>query len=184
MRSPGIRKTIAWIWSAYMTNSAELVTQIISALDAVFTTTYPREGSANDKYPTTGIKEALGQLGRKLGFRVGASGGDEKEWLYDMGWYTYERGMGGFLTKQTMVLESESSKDREIDGDFMKLVQARADIRIWIFSAKNSEGVNSYIQRCKEQVRRFQGSQPGDRYILAGFDFADHRLITEIHVAP
>jgi hypothetical protein len=47
------------------------------------------------------------------------------------------------MTRQIVVLESEwkhgvlVSQNAKVDGDFQKLVQARAEVRVWISSSHN-----------------------------------------------
>ena len=138
-------------------------------------------------YRTTSVKTALGDLGHKLDFKLGASGyraADEGEWLYDMSWYTFDPARPGILTGQPMVLESEWTPDPQIDGDFQKLVQARADIRVWVFSATNLDEVRKHVERSREQAKAFAGRTSGDRYVCAGFDwFTKTLLIESFHVS-
>ena len=120
------------------------------------------------------IKQTMANLGNARGFKVCASGcqnTEDGEWLYDMTWY--EMDAAGNFSRQPMVLESEYFPDSHMDGDFHKLVQARAEIRVWVFIAANSLEVDAYIERCKEQAQRFIGSVPGDNYVCMGFNWAD-----------
>lgn len=95
---------------------------------------------------------------------------DEGEWLYDMCWFTYERGTAGYLTSLPLAMECEWNPDPDIDGDFMKLVQARADLRVWIFKGQNADTINGLVTRYREQTRRFGSHVSGDRYLIAGFN--------------
>ncbi|HLA36229.1 MAG TPA: hypothetical protein VJ001_15305 [Rhodocyclaceae bacterium] len=125
---------------------------------------------------TRSLKDALGCLGREQGFEICASGypgAQEGEWLYDMSWVVLDRDNYGSLKRLAVVVESEWAPDPQLDGDFQKLVQARADIRVWIFISANGAEVRNYIARCKKQVELFQGSISGDRYIFVGFDWAE-----------
>jgi len=47
---------------------------------------------------------------------------EQKEWLYDMCWFTYERGKIGYLTSLPFIMEYEWRPDPDIDGDFMNRV--------------------------------------------------------------
>jgi hypothetical protein len=78
----------------------------------------------------------------------------------------------GMMTRQIMVLESEwkhgvlVSQNAEVDGDFQKLVQARAEVRVWISSSHNPALAQQHLANCKKQVQLFSGSLPGDTYLF------------------
>lgn len=111
-------------------------------------------------------------LGKQLGFMVSGEGCGDGEWLYDLSWSeTTERTGGGYYIKaQRLVLESESTPDRVLDGDFQKLVQARADVRVWMAKVHSKQSVEEHVAECKEQIRRFAGTQPDDAYVFMIYD--------------
>ena len=80
--------------------------------------------------------------------------------------------INGMMTRQIMVLESEwkhgvlVSQNAEVDGDFQKLVQARAEVRVWISSSHNPALAQQHLANCKKQVQLFSGSLPGDTYLF------------------
>jgi hypothetical protein len=137
---------------------------------------------------TKQVKLRLHELGRSLGFTVLASGfpADRTnwkagpEWLYDMVWVAYEtepttppqKMVVHFLTRQAMVMECEmrqgrpSRKDRDVDEDFQKLVQARADVRVWITRVGTRESAEEHIENCKKQIKAFPDTLPCDQYLL------------------
>jgi hypothetical protein len=156
--------------------------EITEALSRIFDASDRDRWCKDRKYRTVAVKKALGDLGHKLSFEVcasGYSGAEEGEWLYDMSWCTLDRTRNGILISQPMVLESEWSPDPLLDGDFQKLVQARADIRVWVFAADNLVEVKKYIERCREQARAFTGRSSGDRYLCAGFDWLTKTFLIE-----
>ena len=166
-----------------MTASEELQARIASALENAFARSDKTLLASCRPEWTNCWKRALEDLGHELGFEVCASGcqrAEEGEWLYDMSWYTLDRSKGGTLVAQPMVLESEWSPDPTVDGDFQKLVQARADVRVWIFTAADFDAVESYIGRCRDQAKSFVGTQRGDRYVCAGYDWRDKRLTVRV----
>lgn len=135
---------------------------------------------------TKAIKEVFGNLGKQLGYHVAASGyplADDGEWLYDMCWYTVLR--NGVFSKLAMVLESELNPGgsvinaSEIDGDFHKLVQARADVRVWFALLPNPAMTTKHIENCKIQARAFGGAMPGDVYVFIAYDWTDSATIVE-----
>jgi hypothetical protein len=140
---------------------------------------------AGPRSTTAVVKERFGDLGRRLGCKVAAAGfkhADEGEWLYDMVWYLLENGL---MTRQLMVLESEwkhgvvIAQNAEVDGDFQKLVQARADVRVWISSSHNPTLAQQHLANCKKQVESFSGSQPGDAYVFIINDWTTPTTIIE-----
>jgi hypothetical protein len=89
-------------------------------------------------------------------------------WLYDVCWCKEGPVKGGkVMTRLGMVLESELAPDPHLDGDFQKLVQARADVRVWI---ANCPDARRRIDDCKEQIRLIAGTVPGDQYVFAVYD--------------
>jgi hypothetical protein len=118
------------------------------------------------------VNEIFGELGKSLGYEVAYPG--DGGWLYDMAWSTVSDGM---FVGQPLVLESEWKpggsvpKSVEVDGDFQKLVQARADVRVWITACPNQEITEKHISNCKRQVHVFGGTAPGDTYIFIVYDW-------------
>ena len=92
------------------------------------------------------------------------------------------RGDAGFLVTLPLVVECEWSPDPEIDGDFQKLVQARAEHRLWIFRVDTAEDIARYFRACKEQIVAYRGTEKGDRYLFAGIDRAYAKFCFEHHV--
>jgi hypothetical protein len=149
--------------------SAMIETSIRTLLTDHTITTFLRKTS--DAVRTGLIKNNLCELGKKLGFYVSASGcaADGGEWLYDMVWGTMENDL---FVHQAMVMECEWRmgvpvlKGADVDSDFQKLVQARADIRVWICTVANDEIAQKHIENCENQIGKFTGTMPNDRYIF------------------
>ncbi len=138
-------------------------------------------------YPhaTKTVKAIFCELGKSLGYEVAAAGcrgADEGEWLYDLVWYVMDSGL---IIQQPMVLESEwkhgvlFDEISEVDGDFQKLVQARADVRVWVSTAPDNATAQTHIANCKEQVRRFEGTMKGDTYIFIINEYATPDTVIE-----
>ncbi len=140
---------------------------------------------------TKAVKAVFGDLGKELGYRVAAAGyrgADDGEWLYDMVWYEVDE--KELLLQLRMVLESELkpggsvSKSADVDGDFQKLVQARADVRVWLTACPNQELVAKHIANCKFQVQRFAESMPSDIYIFIVYDWTTGKTSVERFQPP
>jgi hypothetical protein len=148
----------------------ELSTMIETSIRILLTdltvTTLLRETS--DALRTSRIKGHLCEIGRKH-FHVSASGCDanDREWLYDMVWAEMSNGL---FVHQAMVMECENkifvALAGKVDGDFQKLVQARADVRVWICPVPNRDKALEHIESCKQQIAAFSGTVSGDHYLL------------------
>ena len=62
---------------------------------------------------------------------------------------------------------------QRIKYDYLKLIQARADLRVMVFQG---EGVGATMEQLKSIARSFQSSQPGDRYLCAGWAGREQKL--------
>jgi hypothetical protein len=160
---------------------AELSAKIEGAIRSLLTdhtvTTFLR--ATSDTLRTSLIKSRLRDLARILGFQVSASGcaADDREWLYDMVWFTRRR--DGLFAHQAMVMESEwrngvkVTQSAEVDSDFEKLVQARADVHVWICTVPNPDKAREHIQNCKRQIAAFSGTMPDDHYLFVILRYLD-----------
>jgi hypothetical protein len=131
----------------------------------------------------------LFELGEERGFRVAASGcnAHDPEWLYDMVWLRLTND-NKLLTQQAMVLESEWNYGKfyeaaEVNIDFQKLVQARADARVWLFAVPNAGILSEHIANCRKQVETFSGTVPGDCYLFFGLAWEDNSFKHEVYTA-
>lgn len=107
-------------------------------------------------------------------YKIYASGcnegiADGPEWLYDLTC----REENDYLKNIPLVLESEWGKQTDIVYDFKKLVVARADHRIMVFSVKSNKNENwnnkkeEMIKNLLKHVNNFKHSKIGDRYMFA-----------------
>lgn len=126
---------------------------------------------AGVKPTTVAIKQEFRDIGRRLGYYVAASGcnADDGEWLYDLVWYVESN---GFFVLQPLALESERHPDQRLDGDFHKLVQARAEVRLWICKLHSKQSLEEHLTIYKQQINCFAGTQSGDVYIFVVYDYA------------
>lgn len=159
--------------------TAEISKKIEQAARAAFEgpllTTVLKGGS---RASTISIKAFFRDLGKGFGFKVAAAcpDTDEGEWLYDMVWYEVDQ--QGLLLRQRMVLESELNRglsvqqNAEVDGDFQKLVQARADVRAWLCSCHSTTLAEQHLFSCKRQIKQFSGTMPYDTYIFIIHDWS------------
>jgi hypothetical protein len=126
---------------------------------------------------TTEIKRFFASLALPDGFKVSASRTPDAhggEWLYDLTWYEES---GGFYRRQILVLESEMHPGYTIadcdhvDVDFHKLVQARAEIRVWVAALPSAALLSSHVENCKRQIVNFSQGEADDFYLFVLFDW-------------
>lgn len=108
-------------------------------------------------------------------------GADYGEWLYDLCWYVEDEVC---LTRLPLVAESELAPDGACDGDFQKLLQARAEHRLWVFEVKTPEEAEQMFRECREIVQRFHASESGDRYLFAGVAWSPRSFRFHLYVQP
>jgi hypothetical protein len=107
-------------------------------------------------------------------------------WLYDLAWHSQ---FDGFYRRQALALESEMrlgrvSESAQINGDFHKLVQARADIRVWAAALNNHELLAKHLEHCKRQIDAFSQGQTGDYYLFILFDWTSGKTTVEGYRRP
>lgn len=129
------------------------------------------EWSAGEHRDWTGeVLTRLCQLSKRPEWACGAcargnpNGADYGEWLYDVCWFVED---SECLTHLPLVAECEWGPEGPCDGDFQKLLQARADHRLWLFQVPTDDAAREMFVGCRANVRRFSGSQVGDRYLFA-----------------
>jgi hypothetical protein len=117
------------------------------------------------------------KLGHDLGYEASTG------WLYDMYWCTEKQGeQNKFLTRIPMALESEFNKRHpDLDGDFQKLVQARAAVRVWVTTCSNAR---KHIDYCKQQIQQFAETLSRVQYVFAIYDQNTKQPLIEKYIAP
>ena len=129
---------------------------------------------------TKAVKTELCEIGREFRFQVGASkvateNRDWSEWLYDITWLKYERGTAecewdNKLVDAPLVAECEWGNKGDIKDDFEKLLLARADVRLMIFTGSNQAKSEKIAERLARKVREFKGSRAEDAWLLAAWE--------------
>ena len=148
------------------TDFNELERQLIKVLDEFLVDreilNYP-----NDKEWTRQIKMRIGKLGEDLSNKVAIGGfGDdfEREWLYDIVWYREDD--QSRLLGLHLIVESEWDKNyKGIKYDFEKLLVGKADLRMMICQARESE-IEVLLKKFVEAINTHLGI-PGERYFFA-----------------
>jgi hypothetical protein len=134
---------------------------------------------------TMEIKRFFHDLAKPYDFDVTVAGIPEAyggEWLYDLAWHAQAN---GFYHRQVLVLETETKPGRthadcdKVDGDFHKLVQARADIRVWVASLPSAALREKHLENCKLQIDSFSQGQPGDYYLFVLFDWTSRKTTVD-----
>jgi hypothetical protein len=149
------------------TDATDLRISIQQALDEVNSQLKGQASSDTDW--TRKIKSKLVSLGKHKGFSCYASGVDgvsSGEWLYDLCWLSYADEIS--IGRIELAMESEWLLSlKEIRDDFVKLVQARARLRLMIWQSQNAVDFEAELDALKDQVRLFEDSQDGDAYVFS-----------------
>jgi hypothetical protein len=133
---------------------------------------------------TPAIKKAFADLGTRLKFRVAGAGcaGADPEWKYDLVWFLEDN--EGYTVRVPLILESELTPKGRVDIDFVKLVDGRAEVRVWVSCAANPGKAREHIDACKEQILRFPGSLPDDVYVFIIFEWETKTVIVDDTATP
>ena len=128
-----------------------------------------------DTEGTKAVKTKLCEIGREFGCKVCASGvekaaRDYGEWLYDVTWLNYEKSGQGELVDAPLVAECEWGNFDAIVEDFEKLLLARADVRLMIFTGSNQAKSGKIAERLARKVSEFKGSRAEDAWLLAAWE--------------
>jgi hypothetical protein len=119
---------------------------------------------------TKAMKRALIELASVHGCKACASGCLEAnwpEWLYDVTWLRQgEDDQKGLLTDSPFVAEIEWSNKGAVMDEFQKLLLARADTKLMMFSATTIDGGKGLMDKMARQIKAYSRTDVGDRYIL------------------
>lgn len=128
---------------------------------------------------TREIKTALGSLAKKkFGCYVatdlrdpeGNLQFDRKEWLYDVTCLKFDR--DEYLKRVLLVVECEWGRKSSIYYDFEKLLLARADVRVMIFTG-SSDIIDEVFTELAAYICKCEHTLPGDTYLLVAGEWDD-----------
>ncbi len=150
------------------------------------------------KRRTTLIKKALALLGDKKlkgkpHYKVYANGlsrrlrtGDgrtfkDREWLYDLHWYTEveRKGCEYQPKKLPLVVECEWEPERKDDKkvcysgfkyDFQKLLVANAELRLMIFILRKKDSLQDLDDHFEKAIERYNNLAEGSKFLFIAFD--------------
>ncbi|ADC64159.1 hypothetical protein [Allochromatium vinosum] len=91
-------------------------------------------------------------------------------WIYDLHWGADSESCPLIrlpLVMEVVCDEWNPSQDQRIIDAFLKLMQSKADIRLMVFERTDVQEMQEYLCTLIEQ---FEGTQPGDRYWIIGWD--------------
>lgn len=129
---------------------------------------------------TQHVKDKIISLATKHGCTPCGSGCKHPEFLCDVVWLKGDPIQG--ITDAALVLESEWGNDQCILYDFAKLLIARADHRVLIFTKKNHDQTRKLVERLKKQISQFVKSEPGDRYLFIAWEDDVNDFVPELYV--
>ena len=120
---------------------------------------------------TNEILDGIGGLGKKHKFWVygmtSPNIADGGEFLFDQCWLHYD---DDWLISVPLILECEWGGLEEITDDFQKLLIGRADFRVMIYCAANSEKCEEIAHILQTYVESFGLGESTDRYLLSCWD--------------
>jgi hypothetical protein len=130
---------------------------------------------------TRAIKNKVGAIGRRLGYRVyAASSKFERngEWVFDLGWFKMR---GDIIVDLPLAMESEWWPDQAMD-DFQKLLVCRAHHRVMVLWTRKRASADRLIASLIRQVAAYRGSQRDDRYLFCCWVDNPEQLFFHSHV--
>ena len=150
-------------------NKAKIAKDLCKGLEALRDNLYdlPLQG---DTPWTMRFKKAILSRGRELGFQVWGTFAshrgrneeefDEGEWLFDICWANCRSNDWQELHSLFLACEIEWSRDeRETINDFLKLIVADADIKLFVFACRKPEETEGRIKRLRTLARKARPSQ-------------------------
>jgi len=142
---------------------------------------YMEQKWKKDSHWTDVIHESMANIGHQYGLRIFASksrcqGADGAEWLHDHHWRAAND--DNELIRIIVAMEIEwgfggSTIFEKIMEDFLKLVQARADLRVMVFQGNK---ISSVTDKLIDKASNFEGTQQGDRWLFAGWGWDTDKM--------
>ena len=136
------------------------------------------KGKSGRKIWTRTIKKKLTSLGQENGYAVADEDikKDFREWLYDLVWWKYKDNHFNNMISIDLAVESEWTPSwKEINGekrgaeyekDFLKLVYAKAKLKLFIFGAYNKEDLEKRLKQFKRLANMCE-DRNGDKYLFS-----------------
>jgi hypothetical protein len=125
----------------------------------------------SDRIFTQEVKNELREVSKSKG-KIASSNcrdADMGEWLYDFTGYNNREGDGLTLENIFLTAEIEWGKEYDVQYDFEKLVQSRANYRLMIFQAFAKDDIERIIEKLIGIANGFSFSQRDDKYMFAGW---------------
>ncbi len=164
-----------------MRHSPDL-SRIREELTSFLQTELPETALANewpDSQWTDYIHERFAEIGRNHGYLIFTNrcqNADGPRWLYEHHWRIADD--KGNLIRIPLVMEIEwgfgaATIWEKVTEDFSKLILVRADLRIIVFQGN---GIESQINQLISMVESFEGTQPGDNWLFAGWGWDTEQM--------
>ena len=137
---------------------------------------------SDDPAWTRAVKDAIGKVGRNLGFKVYAAQSEFEEngeWVFDLSWLEEQ---GDLVVDIPLVLESEWNPPGVLE-DFQKLLVSRAAHRVLVCWQPTPHACDRCFDQLVSQIRRFRGTREDDRYLLCCWIEDPEELRIQVHVA-
>ncbi len=136
----------------------------------------------SDKLWTRCLLTKIGRVGQQKGYFVyadvredGRPVFDDGEWLFDLCWLDYSDDKK-WLIGAPLVLECEWGSRKNITDDFQKLLLARADLRVMVFSGRSNSETVETTECLKTFIKKLADTSSDDHYLLCGWSREDRRF--------
>jgi hypothetical protein len=168
--------------------------KIISTIGEDFLPFFCSTKSTETRKKTTKLFEVLTELGDSLNYKVYSHGLSKeflekhnhkfknREWLYDLHWYTEKKDKGCMPLTLPLIVEcewrkrksddkDEKEKHGEIKYDFQKLLISNSDLRLMLFTVKNEDEANKLYKYFREAIDTYTPLQAESKFLFVGFCF-------------
>ncbi len=181
-----------WITNLDETNSyPELANNddCIAILNRIWTELRSFFACSTNKQMSTWVKDLFHDLGKELGYKVYGNGISPKlkeggyfknrEWLYDLHWFTEPENTHYIPATIPMVLESEwqnkqpgnkETRNGAVMFDFQKLLVTNAPLRVMVFKIAKKSDIDYLGDYFDLAIRSYQHLQPGALFLMLGFN--------------
>ena len=158
-----------------------MIEEIKRVLDEI-AAKYRDQLDVSDKEWTRCVLTNIGRVGQQEGYFVyagvrkdGRPVFNDGEWLFDLCWLDYSDD-NKWLIGAPLVLECEWGSRKNITDDFQKLLLARADLRVMVFSGRSNSETVETTECLKTFTKKLAETCSDDHYLLCGWSGEDRRF--------
>ena len=166
-----------------MSAVTSMIEEIKRVLDEI-AAKYRDQLDVSDKEWTRCVLTNIGRVGQQKGYFVyadvrkdGRPVLNDGEWLFDLCWLNYSDDQNQkWLIRAPLVLECEWGSTKNITDDFQKLLLARADLRVMVFSGRTNSLTLKTAELLKTFTKKYTATSSDDHYLLCGWSGENRRF--------